>query len=511
MALSLERLLTSAAGIGLTKATTCQRALCRIADGVPFDDLLELDPELREVLERTLGPPEEGVSRLELLPKLQPLELYILCGIRTAKSLICAAIALKAALTVDCSMLLPGEEPCVSVISLTLKKAKIIMRHLKGALRGPLKALLAQKPNASTIWIRRPQDGRIVRIEIAAGASAGGSLVGDWSAGAIFDEFPRMNGEEDGSAINFDDMRRAVLGRLLPGAQLVGVGSPWAPRGPAFEIVQEHWGKPTDRLVVLRPPSKAMNPAYWTEKTIAALRASPKGEWIYRTDYLGEFADPESAFFAIKELEAVMRKAPPQVPRNKGLQYFAAMDPATRRNAWTLVIGGREYKPDGTMRIVVAVARQWLPKAGAPLQPEVVLAEIKKECERYGVREVHTDGWSSDALAALGRHEKLTVTAHQLTTADTVKLFDSLRMRVLGGLDAIELPPDPYVRGDLLAVRKIVTNQAMRMGLPVTSDGRHTDYAPPMALLNEIATTAASWIHAMKKLREEGGHGAAQR
>jgi hypothetical protein len=500
---TLERLLTSPKAFGLTRATSIQRAVCRIVQGLPLDDLCEADDELAEVLERTCGP-AGAASCVALLPTTQPLEVYCLCGIRTAKSLICAAIALRAALTVDLDMLLPGEEACVSVVSIKLSKAKIIMRHLKGALRGALRPLLARKPTESTIWIRRPQDHRVVRIEIAAGANAGGSLVGDWSAGAIFDEWTRMNGEADLSVINFDDMRKAVLGRLLPGAQLVGVGSPWAPRGPAYETVQAYWGKPSERIVVLRPPAKAMNPAYWTEQRITELRLSPKGEWVYRTDYLGEFADPESAFFATAELESVIRRSPVHAARDGKSQYFAAMDPAARRNAWTLVIGARIYNDDGTYKIVVAFARQWLPRAGVPLKPEVVMKDIKAECARYGVREVFTDQWSSDAIAALGRHEKLTVTVHAMTTAEIVHCYDALRLRVLEGPKAIELHGDPYLRGDLLAVRKVVTNQAVRIALPITSDGRHADYAPPTALLCEMASSSPAWIHAMTRAKARG-------
>jgi len=507
LAITLERLVTSGNAFGLTEATLCQRAVCRIADGLPYADLLEQspshvgEPELRPSLERAFGL-EAGAELPLAHVGIKPLELYILSGIRTAKSLMCAGIALRSALTVDLSNLRPWEEPCVSVLSITLRKAKIIMRHLKGPLlaRPPLRRLLAKKPNETTIWIRRPHDGRVVRIEIAAGAAAGGSLVGDWSAGAIFDEFTRMNGEDEGSAINFDDSRKAVLGRLLPGAQLVGVGSPWAPRGPAYEIVQTHWGKPSSRIVVLRPPARAMNPVYWTDERIAELRSSPKGEWVFRTDFLGEFADPESAFFALAELEAVARTSPVHAPRAPGLSYFAAMDPATRRNAWTLVIGGREFLPNGSFRLVVAYARQWMPRPGAPLVPELVMDDIKADLGKYGLSEVHTDQWSADTIAAIGRMKGFTVTEVQVSAADDVRMFDALRLHVQG--KTIELHPDPYVKGDLLAVRKVVTNRSMKMVLPITSDGRHCDFAPPTRLLCELASSAPSWLHAMQQLPE---------
>jgi hypothetical protein len=513
--ITLEQLLTSPNGFGLTGATLCQRAMCRIFDGLPFDDLveqapaLEGEPELRASLERAFGV-AAGAELPSILTK--PLEVYLLSGIRTAKSLTGAALAVRCALTVDLSNLRPWEEPCVSVLSLTLKKAKIIMRHLRGPLRTQpaLRPLLAREPTESCVWIRRPDDGRVVRIEIAAGASAGGSLVGDWSAGCIFDEFPRMNGEDDGSAINFDDSRKAVLGRLLPGAQLAGLGSPWAPRGPAYDMVQEKWGKPSPQLVVLRPPSRAMNPVYWTDAQIAKLRSSPRGEWVYTTDFLGEFADPESAFFTMAELERVTRHATLKhkawnLPRDPRLPYFAAMDPATRRNAWTLVIGALRFDDNGNTSIEMAYARQWVPTPSNPLKPREVLEEIRKDLAAYGVNEVHSDGYASDFIVDLAGTMGLTITQVKMTQAEIVKMFDALRMRVLGA--TFELHPDPYVKGDLLAVRKVVTNQSQRIALPITADGRHCDYAPAVALLNHVATNGGGglWMHAMGRLGREGG------
>jgi hypothetical protein len=51
-----------------------------------------------------------------------------------------------------------------------------------------------------------------------------------------------MAGQEDG-VVNLDDARSAVLGRILPGSQLLYIGSPWAPFGPVYSMVQEFWGK----------------------------------------------------------------------------------------------------------------------------------------------------------------------------------------------------------------------------------------------------------------------------
>lgn len=509
MALSLERVLTSPKCFGLIEASPLQRALCRIIEGIPYDDLLEAHPELRAELATTLGP--GGLERLEALPPGFPREVFLICGIRCAKSLFCAAIAFRATQIVDLSPLRPWEQAVVSVLSLTREKAQIVMGHLLGPLmqHAHLRALLPREPTASTIWIRRPHDGRIVRIRIAAGARAGGSLVGDWSAGCIFDEFPRMTGEDDGSVINFDESRKAVFGRLLPGAQLVGVGSPWAPDTAAHQIVKEYWGNPSRKILVMRPPSRAMNPAYWTDAKVAELRASPKGEHVYQTDYLGNFLHPASGFFGDTELVAATRKGvdgePPayDLPRRDDMQYFAAIDPAKSRNAFTLVIAGREFRADGSFRVVIVLARQWMPTPTAPLDSKVVMKAIAEICAGYFVYEVMTDGYLNEEVTRNGAEHGLTVTDYGLTGQDSVRLADALRLRVLNG--GIELHPEPLFRQDLRSIRKIVRNRNIAIELPVTNDGRHADFAPPTLVVNDLAANAPGWQRAMGALADRGG------
>lgn len=511
MAFTLEQILTSERCFGLVKATPLQRLLCRAIDGLPFDDLVEANPELLEAFEGGASPLDRtfGLGGAARLPGKSPLEIYLLTGIRTGKSLLCAAIAFQCGMQTDLSILQPWEEPVVSVVSISKKKARIIMRHLVGPMlaRPHLRALLPREPTTETIWIRRPHDGRIVRIEVAAGARAGGALVGDWSAGVLFDEFPRMLGEEDGSVINFDENRNAVIGRILPGGHLVGVGSPWAPRGPAFEIVKNHYGAPSEDVVVLRPPARLMHPAYWTDAKIDRLRKSPKGEHVYTTDYLGEFADKASNFFGWKDLQAVTRIGIGELEPVEGAAHFAAMDPAMQRNAWTLVIARREYDAGGAVKVVIVFAKQWVPSRDGTLNPDVVLAEIKAACARYGVWEVWTDRWKFEDLERRGSKLGLTVSCYGLAGNDNVEIFEALKVRVL--TKGIEFPDDPEIRTDLLGVRRIVTNRSARMEYPFTTDGRHCDYAPAIAVVNALAAAGTSWLDAMDALERRGKGNAA--
>jgi hypothetical protein len=467
-AITLEQLLTHPQAFGLTTASPLQRAICRIADGLPLGDLADV-PEVRA-----------AIGDISALPASRPDELAILSVIRTGKSLFAAALAVRASQTCDLSKLGPGETARVSVLSLTTDLGRVVFEHLVGhVLAKPvLKALLIGEPTADSVMLRHPS-GRPVEIKVVAGSRAGASLVARWSGGCIADEAPRMLGEDDG-VINFDHMRRSVLGRLLPGAQLVAIGSPWAPRGPIYEMVQEHAGKPSARLVIIKAPAHHMNPMWWTPEKIEKLRT--QDATAHRTDVLAEFADPESSLFSSMEIEKATRATPLELPFEEGHSYGAAMDPGTRGNAWTFVLA--TVKRDGLrMKKVIVLAKQWIGSKTDPLSPDVVLKEIASICKRYKLDHVRTDQCAADALRDIaGRHD-IGLIVETITAPRKVELYEGLRTRVADG--EVELPPDLQIRADLLSVRKVVTQNGIGIVLPRTADGRHADYAPAIALVVE--------------------------
>ncbi len=465
-AFTLEAILTHPEAFGLETASPLQRAICRIADGMPLDELAA-HPDVRQ-----------AIGDLAALPAKRPAELLVLSGIRTGKSLLAAALAVRAALTCDLSKLGPGETARVSVLSLTVDLGRVVFGHIVGTVqaRPALRALMVGEPTTDTITLRHPS-GRLVEVRVGAGARAGAPLVARWSAGCSSDAAPRMLGEEDG-VVNYDDARRAVLGRLFDGAQLVAIGSPWAPRGPVYEAVQEHAGKPTVRLVVVRAPAPAMNPVWWTPARVEALRVQDEQAW--RTDVLGEFADPESSLLSSAEIDRATRTGPLVLEREPGLVYVAAMDPGTRGNAWTLVVVTRKRAADGRLYTAAVLARQWQGSKTDPLDPDRVLAEVAALLRPYGLTFVYTDQLAADFVRSIGERHDLGVYPETITAPKKLELFESLRMRLAD--NGLEIPDDPTFRADLLSIRKRVTMNGIAIELPRTADGRHADYAPALAL-----------------------------
>lgn len=484
--ISLEAMLTSPASFGLASASPLQRALCRIADGAPLGQLAEHP----HVLEALGG--QDAVAALAP-GGARPAELVLLAAIRTGKSMMAAAAALTRALTCDLSGLAPGEIPRVVVVSLTLDLAQVVFRHIVGTMsaRPKLRALLLGEPTSDSAMVRHPS-GRPVEIKVLPLARAGSSIVARWLVALILDEAPRMIGADDGVK-NMSETRNAAIGRLLPGGQMLAIGSPWAPFGPIYEMVQESWGKPSERLVVVRAPGPRMNPAWWTEARCERMRVTDPA--AYQTDVLGEFSDPESGLLAVSDITVAQRTQAGDLEPEPPQHYVAAMDPGTRGNAWTLVVGtARPIDGTARTRTSVVLTRQWVGSPQAPLSPKAVLADIAGIVAPYGIRQVWTDQYQADALRDLARDVGMSLVEETITAARRLELFELLRVRFSAG--EIDIPPDPVLRADLLSVRRRVTQSGVTIVLPHTSDGRHADYAAALALLIAVPTRRPDVAHA---------------
>jgi hypothetical protein len=368
----------------------------------------------------------------------------------------------------------PGEIPRVSVVSLTKSHATVVLNHLIGRVQASpvLRGLIAGEPKYDSVFLTHPT-GRLVEICVVPLDRAGGSVVARWSAGCIMDEAPRMQSEDDGVE-NYDEVRRAVFARLRPGAQLMSVGSPWAPRGSIYKRVLERFGAPGPDVVIMKASGPAMNKYWWTAERIAEVkRADPI---IYRTDVLAEFADPEANLFTADLIDKCTRKDNQTLAPNKNNEYRAAMDPATRGNSWPFIIATQE---DGVKKVVLI--KQWTGSRATPLNPEEVLKEMAVIALPYGIEVVATDQFGGDTMAALARRHGLLMSEVWINKEVRYEIFDHLyRMMVER---RIELPDDPALRSDLLSVRKRVTTAGVDIVLPRTGDGRHADTAFALALV----------------------------
>jgi hypothetical protein len=455
---SVERLFTARGGMGISEPAPLQKAITRIIDDKPLGELAG-----EETVAKALGGAE--VTR-------RPDELVVFSGVRAGKTSIVAAAAICLSQTVDTSMLMRGEAFRIPIVSLSKDLAGQAYAHLKNALTlsPQLAGLLLEEPDAERLVVRTPS-GHPCEIMVTAGSRAGASVSARWLGGAIFDEFPKMLGAEEG-VINWDHMRGECTGRILPKGMMFHIGSPWAPFGPAYEKFVEYFGRPADGMLVLKAPGYWMNPKWWTPERCADFRA--KHPDIAVTNLDADFADQEDNLLDQASLEACRTIAGDLEP-DPNASYSAAMDPATRRNAWTLVISTRLGN-----KIVDACVREWIGTPKEPLSPREVWKELGPLLRRYRITLARTDQYYSDAMRDHASDYGITLLVDGVQGEEETKRYLFLRDRIADGTMA--LSTEPHYRTDLQRIRRRTTQAGMRAHLPKTSDGRHCDFAAAKVL-----------------------------
>lgn len=453
--MELENLLCSPKAFRLTTATPLQRAICRAASGKPT------------------GLPAEDIQRhFGAEPTQRPSLVVLICGVRSGKSLIAGAAAFHSALTADLTRLPGHERARVVIVAPTLANAELTFRLLSGAVNAApaLKALIVGDTKNDQLTIRRA-DGRFVDIQVVAAHRGAVALRGTWLAGYVLEEVAFFGTDTTGYAINAEELLRAAGTRLVPGGQGWIISSPMGPQGLLHSLWRSHFGKPADVMVV-KAPTLQMNHVTVNPQVIEELRARDPDAAAREFD--AEWADQDTALIPATHIDASMR-CEDILPYEEGFSYAAAMDPATRGNAWTLIISTQHHEKP-MQRIVLA--RQWIGSKVKPLNPDTVLAEQAVLLKDYHLDRCATDQHAADALKAIARRHELYLYDTASTREENIDLFQSMATKFSDG--EIELPPDPAIRNDLLGIRKKVSSR-ITIVLLKTPDGRHCDYAPSLA------------------------------
>lgn len=464
---TLEEILTHAEFFGLTTASPVQRAVCRIADGLSLGALRD-DANV-----------QKAVGNVEALPSRPPKELTWVSGIRVAKSLLAAAIAVRVSQrAVIPEYVKSGEIPRFPMLSVDKDKATPILNHLMGALTGSriLKSILLGS-GAESVTLRHPS-GRPIECIVTAGKRAGSAVVAYWLVGVALDEFPRMSGAGD-AVISWDETRDAAMGRIFSGGTIYNLGSPYAPFGPAFDQVTKFHGKPSGDLVVIWSDGPSTNPIVWTPEACEDMRRRKPEQ--YRTDVMAEFATPEEALFSSDLIESATRKGH-SLPRHEGWSYAAFIDPATRANAFTLLVVSRLGH-----RFVVASAREWVGTRDVPLDTREVLRELGHVLRAYGIDHVRSDRYLIDSLSSQAREFGFRIFAGSMTAQEQMERALLFRDKlVTGDVELCEVARgNDTVRTlslDLKRVRRLATQMGAVVKLPLTGDGRHCDFWPPICM-----------------------------
>ncbi len=361
----------------------------------------------------------------------------------------------------------PGDTGVVAVVSTTVPEADDRLNTIKAILDA---LAIPWAPWGKAHGIKLV--GRRIGIRVFAATIAGVS--GFTGIFLLLDEVAKWKDKNTG-ANPASEVIASIKPTVAtqPNARTVMSSSPFGMLDAHFDAFEE--GE-TAEQVVAQAPTWVANPTLTEEFT--------RGEEKDYETWLREYAAiPQAEVEASLLTELLVdgaRRHPPQpwdLPWEEGRRYVATMDPATRRNVWTLVIATQRW--DGTRTIVLA--REWRPQPGMPLRSSTVLAEIALLIRPYGLRCVYTDQHAVDQLAELGTQAGLVVLEAAWTETNKRDAYEHVRMLLTAQPPKLEVHPDPQVKADLLGIKKVITRAGVRYELAEIR-GRHSDYAPAVAM-----------------------------
>jgi hypothetical protein len=380
------------------------RVVLKAAFAVPLSEA-EL-ATFRELAQR--DPPQKRVR-----------ELWVVAGRRAGKDSIASAIAAWAAAGTDYrAMLRPGETASVLCLACDRLQARIVSRYARSYFhRNKMLAPLVTNETTDTIALS-------TGAELTVATNSFRGLRGRAVACAVLDETAFW--KSDDSANPDAEVYQAILPGLVtvPGSMLVAISSPYRRAGLLYRKWREHFGKPSDDVLVVHAATKQLNPTIDQKVIDDALEADPAAA---RAEWLAEWRDDLSSYISRELVEsAVDRGVLSRVPdQRRGHVAFA--DPSGGlHDSFTMAVAHRE---DGVIFVDLVEEIQ------APFNPAEATGRLAATLKGYRISTVTGDkyaaNWVVSAFAEHGVRYVASERDRSAIYADALSLFTSGRVRLV--------------------------------------------------------------------------------
>jgi hypothetical protein len=401
-----------------------------------------------------------GTGRATYKVGTEQRESTIIAGRRGGKTTLAAIIACYEA-SRDHG-LPPGQDAYVMLLAPTLKQSRIAFRYIRKYFRN--------SPILSERVISMTKDEITLKNNVVIGcyACTNDGVRGRTVVAIICDEIAFWPTGED--AANPAD---EVLAALRPAmaavcnAKLVKISTPFTKSGVLWEEFQR---RSEPEYLVWQVTTFEMNPTITPQMTKSYRRRS---EEKYLREYLAEFTDSINGWVPSEILNPCIVPGRVQLPRQHGLNYVAALDPASRGHNFALVIV--HQVPDGT--IVVDLVRTWTGSTKIPLPFESVLNEIKTILESYGISSAVGDQFNCDAIQQYLQKIGIMYEINVFGPQTRAQLFTGLKHLMVEG--KIELLDDKAL---LQQLRNLTEQRSERGQIDVRPSTGKDDQAVALAL-----------------------------
>ena len=362
-------------------------------------------------------------------------EAWLVCGRRSGKSRVLAAIAVYLAAFVDWRpRLAAGETGVVMILAADRDQAGVILDYVRGLLRGnPMLARLVTDDGAEHVTLGSR------KVAIAVHASSYRSVRGRTLVAALCDEvaFWRSDSVVNPAAEVVRALRPA-LATLAPDSLLIGASSLYSRSGLLYERYGAHYGREGSRVLVWQAASRTMNPSLPAELVADALADDPEAG---AAEWLGEFRRDIVSYIGADVVDAATAPGRHELPRTIGTRYRGFLDPSGgSSDSFTMAIAHREGD-----RAVLDAIREVRP----PFSPEVVSADFARLLLDYGITRAVADKYAGIWVVAA-------FAEHGVTVEQSAKPKSDLYGELLPGLNSgrVDLLDHPRLRTQLCSLER---------------------------------------------------------
>jgi hypothetical protein len=462
---------------GFSEASQAQRLVMRLLDGLP-----PADREQHGIFRRIAG----RAWRKDLLVPRRVVSLVM--GVSSGKSLIAALFLAHRALFADLSGLRPGQRGLGLLVAPDTRLAAIPLAYARGIVETSalVRAEVEGEPTGDSVRFARGTE-----IAVLPATIGGRGVRGRRFVGAVAEEVAFFRDRD--FVVNDQEIVRAIRPRLMPGAQLVGISTPWRKTGWLYQLWRDEFCR-SERALVLQAPTAVMRPDLSERELREEFSDDPAAA---ATELGAEFLENVSGLFGAGELEEVVDAGVRRRDPIDGFQYAAATDPSGLRNdPWAFTVLGRKGE-----RVVQFTLRSWRPGTAV----ERVVDEIRAELLRFGLRSVASDQFGSEVTKAHFDRADVALLEMPFTSgAGSPKTlgFRALRELVLGGRIRLVDDGEQTRELQLLEVTRLSGG-----GERVAAPGRlHDDKACALALAVHVLcaeTGADGWLRYAARQVEE--------
>ena len=312
-------------------------------------------------------------------PKKRVRELWIVAGRRAGKDSVASLIAAWSASMFDEQRRLrPGERALVACLAYDRDQAKIILDYTRGYFaESPLLKQLVQEDE-------RAGDFKLAnQVDVAVLTNSFRAVRGRPILLAILDELSVWRDE------NSQNPDEEVYRAILPGlasidGMIVGISSPYKKSGLLYSKFKRHFGQLGDDVLVIRAPTRVLNPTIKQSVIDTALAEDPaaaKAEW------LAEFRDDIGGWLAAEVIESAVDAGIAVRPPSPLFQYSGFIDPSGgARDSYTLAIAHQ----DGELAVL-----DCLTEIRPPFDPMAATQQIAAVLKSYRITSATGDRYAA--------------------------------------------------------------------------------------------------------------------